>query len=292
MEHATGMTSLTTTASPDRAVLAQPQAAEPGQNLREQAKIKQASRMFEAHFLQMMMKEMRKTVNKSGFMNGGPAEDMFTDLLDQSRAEQASAGRSMGIASMLEAQLSRQRVKRPSAMRMKMPSAEAGQGQEFPAYPAVGQPVPSYSNSLWRGRIPQGPDYMMPVSGAEISSGFGPRVHPITRQEREHLGVDLAAPVGTPVKAAAEGQVTQAGPAADFGNLVVITHADGSTTHYGHLERIAVQPGQKVARGQKVATVGDTGLSTGPHLHFEIRNAAGQARDPLTKLAMGVDRGV
>lgn len=292
MEHTTGMTPLTTTASLERAVLAQPQAAEPDQKLREQAKIKQASRMFEAHFLQMMMKEMRKTVNKSGFMSGGPAEDMFTDLLDQSRAEQASAGRSMGIASMLEAQLSRERVKRPSATRMKMPSAEAGQGQEFPAYPAVGQPVPSYRNSLWRGRIPQGPDYMMPVSGAEISSGFGPRVHPITRQEREHLGVDLAAPVGTPVKAAAEGQVTQAGPAADFGNLVVITHADGSTTHYGHLERITVQPGQKVARGQKVATVGDTGLSTGPHLHFEIRDAAGQARDPLTKLAMGVDRGV
>ncbi|MFZ5586614.1 MAG: peptidoglycan DD-metalloendopeptidase family protein [Thermodesulfobacteriota bacterium] len=288
------MTSLSATANLDRASLAQAQAADPEKRLKEQAKLRQASRMFEAHFLHLLTKEMRKTVNKSGFMGGGYAEEMFTDLLDQNRAEQASAGRSMGIASMLEAQLGRERVKRPSAARMKLPSADQAQGQEFPAYPAVGQPTPSYRNSLWRGRIPQpqGPDFMLPVSGAEITSGFGPRLHPITGQERDHLGVDLAAPIGTPVKAAAEGVVSQAGPAADLGNLVVITHADGATTHYGHLERIAVQPGQKVARGQQVATVGDTGLSTGPHLHFEIRDAAGQARDPLTKLAMGVDRGV
>lgn len=287
------MTSATAIASPDPASLIQARAAAPDNKLREQAKIKQASRMFEAHFLQLMMKEMRKTVNKTGFMGGGRAEEMFTDLLDQNRAEKASAGRSMGIASMLEAQLSRERIKRPSAARMKMPNPDGQQGQEFPAYPAVGQPVPSYRNSLWRGQIPQpSQDYLLPVRGAEISSGFGPRVHPITGQERDHLGLDLSAPVGTPVKAAADGVVGQAGRASEFGNLLVINHADGSSTYYGHLDSIGVEPGQKVRRGQQVATVGDTGLSTGPHLHFEIRDASGAARDPLTKLAMGLDRDV
>ncbi|MFH1058696.1 MAG: peptidoglycan DD-metalloendopeptidase family protein [Pseudomonadota bacterium] len=288
------MTSLTANPAADRAVLAQNQAADAEKQLKEQAKLKQASRMFEAYFLQMMMKEMRKTVQKSGFMGGGYAEEMFTDLLDQNRAEQASNGRSMGIASMMEAQLSRDRIKSPTATRMKMPSADGRQGQEFPAYPAMGQAAPAYRDSLWRGRIPQAQasDFMLPVSGAEISSGFGPRVHPITGQEREHQGVDLAAPIGTPVKAAAAGVVSQAGPAAEFGNLVVIEHPDGASTRYGHLDAINVAPGQKVGRGEQVATVGDTGLSTGPHLHFEIRDASGRARDPLTKLAMGIDRGV
>lgn len=288
------MTSSTANPAADRAVLAQTQAADTEKQLKDRAKLKQASRMFEAYFLQMMMKEMRKTVNKSGFMSGGYAEELFTDMLDQNRAEQASNGRSMGIASMMEAQLGRERIKSPGATRMKMPSVSGGHGQEFPAYPAMSQPVPSYRDSLWRGRIPQAQamDYMLPVSGAEISSGFGMRVHPITGQEREHQGVDLAAPIGTPVKAAATGVVSQAGPVAEFGNLVVIDHPDGTTTRYGHLDTIAVQPGQKVGRGEQVATVGDTGLSTGPHLHFEIRDAAGQARDPLTKLAMGIDRGV
>lgn len=113
---------------------------------------------------------------------------------------------------------------------------------------------------------------------APVTSGFGPR------WGRAHSGVDLGAPLGAPVQAAAGGQVKSSGPAGAYGNLVVIEHPDGTETRYAHLSSLAVRPGDVVARGQSVGQVGSTGRSTGPHLHFEVR-VAGQAVDPLTRLS-------
>jgi murein DD-endopeptidase MepM/ murein hydrolase activator NlpD len=117
-----------------------------------------------------------------------------------------------------------------------------------------------------------------PVDGARISSSFGRRRHPILGYTRMHKGIDFAVPRGTPVMAAGGGVVTQAGYQAGFGNLVVISHTNGYTTAYGHLSRFAqgVKRGARVRQGQIVAYSGSTGLSTGPHLHYEVRLNGGQ----------------
>ncbi len=114
----------------------------------------------------------------------------------------------------------------------------------------------------------------MPTPG-RISSGFGMRRHPLLGYTRMHKGMDIAAPWGTPVYAASDGVVQFAGRASGYGNLVKVKHAGVYGTGYGHLSRIMVRPGQRVRRGQLIGAVGNTGLSTGPHLHYELyRNGA------------------
>lgn len=105
----------------------------------------------------------------------------------------------------------------------------------------------------------------------EVTSGFGPRVHPITGDRRFHTGVDLRAPQGAPIRAAAGGVVLEAGRRGGYGNTVEIDHGNGTTTLYAHASAVLVDKGQRVEPGQPVALVGQTGQATGPHLHFEIR---------------------
>ncbi|XEC94694.1 murein hydrolase activator EnvC [Paenibacillus tarimensis] len=110
--------------------------------------------------------------------------------------------------------------------------------------------------------------------GYRISSGFGPRTHPITGQKgKMHNGIDFAAPQGTPIYAAESGVVIVAQATSGYGNTVIIDHGGGLWTLYAHIrpKGILVESGQKVKRGDKIAEVGTTGNSTGPHLHFEVR---------------------
>ncbi len=104
-----------------------------------------------------------------------------------------------------------------------------------------------------------------------ISSGFGYRRHPIHKQVIFHHGIDIPSRIGTPVRATAEGTVTIAGPRGGYGLLVEINHGNGYRTRYGHNSRLAVRVGQKVKKGQIIAYVGNTGTSTGPHVHYEVR---------------------
>jgi len=119
--------------------------------------------------------------------------------------------------------------------------------------------------------------------GAPISSGFGIRVHPILGDVRMHTGIDYAAGTGAPIKAAGPGIVVWAGPRGGYGNAVIIDHRNGLATLYGHQSRVNVTVGQKVSAGQVVGFVGQTGLATGPHLHFEVREL-GAPVDPLLYL--------
>jgi murein DD-endopeptidase MepM/ murein hydrolase activator NlpD len=109
-----------------------------------------------------------------------------------------------------------------------------------------------------------------PVNTGYISSGFGARVDPFTGGEEFHEGIDFAAPMGTPIRAVAAGIVTWAGPRGGFGNMVQIDHGNGYSTRYGHSEKVLVHVGETVQRGDVIALVGDTGRSTGPHVHFEV----------------------
>jgi murein DD-endopeptidase MepM/ murein hydrolase activator NlpD len=124
-----------------------------------------------------------------------------------------------------------------------------------------------------------------PVDG-EVSSGFGLRPDPLEGDERFHSGVDIAAPVGSPIKAVAAGTVVFSGRADGYGNLVAIDHGNGLVTRYAHIQANLVSPGQRVVAGQEIALVGTSGRSTGPHLHFEVRKE-GKPVNPQSFLSQG-----
>lgn len=114
------------------------------------------------------------------------------------------------------------------------------------------------------------PTYIRPITGGTTSSYFGPRTAPKAGASTYHKGIDWAVPIGTSVKASCSGTVTYAGWSNGYGYNVVLKHADGNQTRYAHLSSIVVSVGEKVTQGQKIALSGNTGNSTGPHLHFEV----------------------
>ncbi|OSY41080.1 MULTISPECIES: M23 family metallopeptidase [Pseudonocardia] len=123
-----------------------------------------------------------------------------------------------------------------------------------------------------------GEPFVMPTSG-RFTSGFG------ARWGVQHYGVDLAAPIGTPIFALTDGVVEESGPASGFGMWVVLRHHDGTATVYGHINRSMVETGQQVTAGEEIAEVGNRGQSTGPHLHLEVWEADGTKTDPRPWLA-------
>ena len=144
-------------------------------------------------------------------------------------------------------------------------------------FPAAGGYYDGEGRSLRRAFL------RSPIAYSRVTSGFGLRRHPFLETWRAHQGVDYAAPTGTPVRATAEGSVEHAGWRSGYGLTVVLRHAGAVTTLYAHLSAIApgLRPGVRVAQGQTLGRVGQTGWATGPHLHYELR-IAGAARDPLT----------
>jgi len=111
----------------------------------------------------------------------------------------------------------------------------------------------------------------MPVKNGYISSGFGGRIHPISGKYKGHQGVDIPGKKGTPVNSVAAGIVIKSERSGGYGNLVEIRHPDGYTTRYAHNQKNLVKEGDLVEKGQKIALLGSTGRSTGPHVHFEVR---------------------
>ena len=122
-------------------------------------------------------------------------------------------------------------------------------------------------------------------SWGRISSRFGYRFHPVKRVRKLHEGLDIPKPYGTPIYPARSGRVIQAGWHDGYGMIVIIQHSDGWTTRYGHMSKLYVKNGEMVARGKTmIGRVGSTGISTGPHLHFEVRDRNGKAVNPTAKI--------
>jgi murein DD-endopeptidase MepM/ murein hydrolase activator NlpD len=126
----------------------------------------------------------------------------------------------------------------------------------------------------------------MPVTGGYYSSNYGYRIDPINGHSEFHTGVDIVAPVGTQVMAAAGGVVSYSGTMPEYGNVVDVDHDNGLTSRYAHLSKRLVKVGDVVMKGQLIALVGNTGRTTGPHLHFEVREK-GIALNPNKFLAIG-----
>ena len=132
-----------------------------------------------------------------------------------------------------------------------------------------------HQRARWISQTPA----ITPVKGI-LTSGFGYRSDPVTHGRGDHQGVDIAAAPGQPVRASADGIVMRAGTIGGLGKAIYLAHGYGVTTRYGHMSKVEVRPGQRVKRGDIIGRVGNTGRSTGYHLHYEVRQD-GQPVNPL-----------
>ncbi|RMF90855.1 MAG: hypothetical protein D6736_06095 [Nitrospinota bacterium] len=205
---------------------------------------------FEAILIFQLLQIMRKTVPRSGLFGTGFVHDLYTSLFDQEVAQQMAQRGGLGLAPLLLRQLQ----------------------QPAPA-PVTSPPQQALATYRSQMETPT-PAFTLPIQGV-ISSPFGWRLDPLDPQrEQYHQGIDLAAPEGTVIRAAASGTVIFSGRKEGYGNLVILQHGDGYQTYYAHNAENLVRVGETVQQGQPIGIVGQTGRTTGPHLHFEIRQDA------------------
>ncbi|MDO5302224.1 MAG: peptidoglycan DD-metalloendopeptidase family protein [Tissierellia bacterium] len=218
-------------------------------------------------------------------------ELQYNQMVEESNALQSEINR---IQNSIEEQerlakeaqrLERERAAREKARQEALKSQSSGQKSKVsptkatvisdPVVDAPKEPIASASRSggmVW------------PVPGhSRVSSPYGYRIHPILKVRKFHSGIDIPAPSGTPIAAADDGVVIASSNMRGYGNCVMVDHGDGKVTVYAHASSRAVQTGQKVVAGQTIAYVGSTGMSTGPHLHFEVR-VGGSTTNPLNYL--------
>ncbi|MCB0996308.1 MAG: peptidoglycan DD-metalloendopeptidase family protein [Acidimicrobiales bacterium] len=225
------------------------------------------------------------------------------DLLDQLRAAVADRESALESAeevqdriSELEAGLSAELVdleasrERQAAISAELDVRIAGLEAELAEYEREEQAMTAFIQAEQarleaERRVPTAPvgtvsrtGFIWPTSGS-VGSGFGPRLHPILGYYRQHSGLDIGGAMGAPIWAAKDGVVISAGWQGGYGNAVVIQHDGNVATLYGHMSSIAVRVGQTVTAGEQIGAVGSTGMSTGPHLHFETR-VNGVPQDP------------
>lgn len=247
--------------------------------------IKKAAVQFEAFFLRQMLSEVRGS-SEGGLLDQGPGAKMFKEMLDERLADSMAEGGGIGIAQMVAEQLSSQLGVEMDPEAIAELDRAPGAGAAEPAS-AVVAPAAAGAGGTRAGRSAYGraPGRLStsPIDGVKISSSFGRRTDPIHGGSRFHGGMDLAATTGTPVKSAGPGVVVRAAFAGGYGNLVVIDHGDGLQTRYAHLDAFDVDVGDRVPAGARIGSVGETGRTTGPHLHFEVRRD-GKAVDPAHEI--------
>lgn len=203
------------------------------------------------------------SVSRIAERNGVPVEDVveLNGLVEPDRLEVGQQLFLYGIDELLE----RRAAAASAGPRAAAPKPKPGAGGAEP------KPAPS-------GRPARRSPYIWPVDGGRLTSGYGPR------GRRVHKGIDIAAKPGTPIKAAADGKVIYSdNKQRGYGNLVIVQHAGDAITVYAHNRRNLVDEGDTVRQGSVIAELGNTGRSTGPHLHFELRLGS-KAVDPLIHL--------
>jgi murein DD-endopeptidase MepM/ murein hydrolase activator NlpD len=196
---------------------------------------KEAGEAFEAYLVGFMAQQMRAAI-PDGPMSTGPAA-MFADLFDQEIGKRVASGPGLGLKDEIERALNHRAGPPPGG-----PSGD----------PLLHAPAD-------------------PHGGVHVTSGFGLRTDPFDHTLHHHDGADLRAAAGSPVTAARDGTVRFAGKRGGYGNVVIVDHGAGVETRYAHCASLAVRPGDVVHAGDALGTVGSTGRSTGPHLHFEVR---------------------
>lgn len=213
---------------------------------RNDAELQKAARQLEGVFINILFEEMAKTVDKTNSLFGkAPGADMYDSWFRSEIAKSWSANGGTGLGDAIARSL----VSRGTAKTIQPP----------------------------RHVEPQKPE--LPVAG-RITSEYGERVHPVTGARHVHHGVDIAVPVGTPIQVPFAGRVKRVGHEGPMGHHVVVEHANGYETVYAHASKVLVEPGQEVAAGTVLAESGNSGRSTGPHLHFSLLRD-GKPVDPM-----------
>lgn len=276
----------------------------------KEKKLREACEGFESVFLSQLFGEMRKTVPKDGMLHG-QYEDQYYSIFDKAMCDQMSKSGGIGLADMMYRQL-RGRVLGENAGKVAPGDtvpANQGSGNYLPfatdrlplpargiergASPilaqALGQSLaPSHTPTVDSGAEMEAAaqaatPMAAPVSG-QITSEYGWRDDPFKTEKGWHAGMDIAAAEGDSVSACWDGTVVFAGVRGGYGNMVEVAHPGGWKSIYGHLRSYSVRPGDTVRAGGKIAEVGSTGRSTGPHLHFELRHGTATV-DPEGLLA-------
>lgn len=236
-----------------------------------EAALRQAARQLEGVFVKLMFEEMAKTVGDAGLFPKAPGSDMYEQWFRGAVAEQWTAAGGTGLGDDIAASLGAS-------------ERNTGLGELRSALRAASGKVEALDERREsRSPVDAAPKTVQwPVPGA-ISSGFGPRQHPVSGHADDHRGVDIAVPVGTPVRVPYAGRVHEVGESSALGRYVVVEHEGGYRSVFGHLSEAPLRVGEPVRAGDVVAKSGNTGRSTGPHLHYGLyRN--GRAVDPTPHL--------
>jgi murein DD-endopeptidase MepM/ murein hydrolase activator NlpD len=216
--------------------------------------LKKLAQEFESLFLTQLLSVMREGVGGDGFFEGSTGSDIYNSMMDQALARSLSQKGGIGLAEPLYNYLN-------NLDQNNVPSPEA------PESPAAGQK--EISRTL-----------MDQLSQYRVTSQVGWRKDLFSGNQRFHKGIDFAAPEGSSVPAASAGRVLFSGEQGGFGNTVVIENERGFRVRYAHLNRLEVETGQEVEKGQIIGAVGSTGRSTGAHLHVEVERH-GRMYNPL-----------
>lgn len=230
----------------------------------DEKRLKEACAEFESLFIYQLMKQMRKTIVKSGLTGGGKGEEIFTSMMDEELSKQMSSRQGLGLKDVLIEQLTGRRENI-------LPESIATQNY-------------SKNEAVHKSGHP----FILPVLG-EISSNYGWRKDPFTGKRDFHHGIDIASPSGSEVFATGAGRVVFNGWKEGYGRMVEIEHKDGLSTIYAHNSKNLVKEGEKVDRYQPIALVGNSGKSTGPHLHYEVREN-GEPINPTKLTHIGTRR--
>ncbi len=215
-----------------------------GAEATERTKLKKAISDFEAIFINQMLKAMRNTINKSGLIDGGNSEKIYTSMIDSEVSKFIASGSGIGLYEVLSRQLI------------------GVEGME-------GAPKPGPMTLELRERLEELGSLTFPTSGP-VSSRFGMRKDPIWGNMSFHNGIDISAPKGAPVYPISDGEVIFSGKREGYGSIVEVEHSGGYITRYAHNSENLVKRGDRVSSSEPIALVGDSGRSTGPHLHFEV----------------------
>jgi murein DD-endopeptidase MepM/ murein hydrolase activator NlpD len=238
------------------------------------ARVRELAHQFESLFIAQMLRQMRQSMTMMGDEDeqgdGAKTFGPMSDTIDSELARQLSEAGGMGIADVIIESFQRQ------AQGALGQPLDPGGLRSLTTPPAVAVP-------LAKAPVPVAAAVPLPA-GQTVTSAFGWRPDPFTGKGRFHKGVDVRAAYGQQIPAVANGKVVSAGPAGGYGLSVVIEHGSGIRTRYAHLSEVSVKAGDVVERGQDIGRVGQSGRSTGPHLHFEVL-ADGRPVDPVQAAA-------
>jgi len=247
--------------------------------------LRTATQEFEALFVNYMLKVMRSTIEPADEEASSLGKDVYMSMFDQEISLNIARSQSLGVGEMLFKQLEGR-----LGEKAKDGKSEKPQGIATPRTPdsSSGKEVtiaPRDEES--RSKMIPDREWFSPVMG-RLSSGFGSRTDPYTQSAGIHKGIDIAAPAGTPIRAAQNGTVVFSGWLRGYGNTIILEHSDGYRTLYGHASRMLVGVGERVSADQSIGEVGETGRATGTHLHFELQKGR-QRLDP-TELLVASNR--